>query len=208
MFRLEKQELLAILVVVLLVVAAVVGLTLARGAREPGVPVGPAVNTGGPGIVENSGGDSATITVHVAGEVVAPGVYELPLGARVDDAVRLAQPTSQADPNALNLAARLRDGDKIVVPARRSAVLASPGGEAGEIASGGPSEPASAGGLIDINSATQAELETLPGIGPARAKSIIDYRNTHRFRRIEDIMNVSGIGPGIFANIRDKIVVY
>jgi competence protein ComEA len=199
-FGLEKQELLAIGVVVLLVVAAVVGLTLARGTGEPGVPVGPAVNTGGPGAVENSGGDCATITVHVAGEVAAPGVYELPLGARVDDAVRLARPTSQADPNALNLAARLQDGEKIVVPARGSAILASPSGE--------PDETASAGGLIDINSATQAELETLPGIGPARAKSIIDYRNTHRFRRVEEIMNVSGIGPGIFENIRTKIVVH
>jgi competence protein ComEA len=200
MFRLEKQELLAILVVVLLVVAAIVGLTLARGSREPGVPVGPAVNTAAPGIVETTGDCGATVTVHVAGEVAAPGVYELPVGARVNDAVRLAQPTSQADPNALNLAARLHDGDKIVVPARGSAALASPGGQ--------PGQTAGDGGLIDLNSATQAELETLPGIGPARAKSIIDYRNTHQFRRVEDIMKVSGIGPGIFESIRDKVIVH
>jgi len=200
MFRLEKQELLTIGVVVLLVAAAVVGFTLARGSTEPGTPVELAVNTTAPGSVQNgeeTAHDGATVTVHVAGEVRSPGVYELPLGARVNDAVRLARPTNEADPNALNLAQRLRDGDKVVVPACGSAA-GNPTGEPGE---------AVAGGLIDLNSATQAELETLCGIGPARAKSIIDYRSKHRFRRVEDIMKVPGIGPGIFESIQDRIVV-
>ena len=65
-----------------------------------------------------------------------------------------------------------------------------------------------AAATVDLNSATQAELETLPGIGPARAKSIIDYRAEHRFRRVEDVMKVPGIGPGIFARIQDRIVVH
>jgi len=198
MFRLTKQELFTIGVLVLLVAAVIVGVTIARRPHAEGVPVDLDVNTGARGAVQGSkegGTGGPTITVHVAGEVVSPGVYRLPFGSRVNDAVREARPTSQADPDALNLAARLSDGDKILVPAVGSASgVVSPDAGASD-------------GLVDLNTATQAELETLPGIGPVRAESIIDYRSEHRFGRVEDVMKVPGIGPGTFERIKDRIVV-
>ena len=198
MFGLAKQELFTIGVLVLLVAAVIVGAMVLRRPHAEGVPVDHDVNPGAREGVESDAGaahDGPTITVHVAGEVEAPGVYKLPFGARVDDAVREARPTSQADPDALNLAARLSDGDKIVVPAVGSASgVVSPDAGASD-------------GLVDLNTATQAELETLPGIGPVRAESIIDYRSEHRFSRIEDVMKVPGIGPGTFERIKDRIVV-
>jgi len=199
MFGLTKQESFAIGALVLVVAAVIVGVTVARGPHEPGVPVDLDVNTGARGAVqgnETGGTGGPTIAVHVAGEVEAPGVYRLAFGSRVHDAVKQAKPTSQADPDALNLAARLSDGDKVVVPVR--------GGPSGGVSSG----TGAGDGLVDLNAATQAELETLPGIGPARAESIIDYRAEHRFSCIEDVMKVPGIGPGIFERIKGKIVVY
>jgi competence protein ComEA len=176
----------------------IVGITVGRRAREPGIPVAAAVNTDPAGRVQNSEGSGATIVVHVAGAVEAPGTYEMAAGARVSDAVQKARPTSGADVNALNLAACLFDGQKIVVPAYESNPRTLP--REGEDNPGGDS-------LIDLNSATQAELETLPGIGPSRARDIVEYRRKQPFRRIEDVMKVPGIGPGIFERIKDKITV-
>jgi competence protein ComEA len=201
MFRLTRQEQFTIGALVLLVAAVIVVITVGRRPREPGVPVEIAVNTDPVAGVQSSREVAAggpTIVVHVAGEVEAPGTYELPRGARVSDAVQKAKPTSGADVNALNLAAVLFDGQKIVVPPHESSPRVLPRESENTPTEGGP---------IDLNSATQTELETLPGIGPARAADIVAYRQEHPFRRIEDVMKVPGIGPGIFERIKDRIIV-
>lgn len=138
----------------------------------------------------------APLVVDVAGAVPRPGVYELPAGSRVKDAVQAAGGfLAEADKSTINLAAPLEDGQKLEIPFLAGAQVA-----------GVPStfEPVT---LININTATLEELTTLPGIGPTLAQRIIDYRETYGdFYFIEDIMNVSGIGPATFENIMDLII--
>lgn len=138
----------------------------------------------------------APLVVDVAGAVPRPGVYELPPGSRVKDAVQAAGGfLAEADRSAVNLAAPLEDGQKLQIPFL-------PGAQA----AGVPPTPEPAQ-LININTATLEELMTLPGIGPTLAQRIIDYRETYGdFYFIEDIMNVSGIGPATFENIKDLII--
>jgi competence protein ComEA len=137
------------------------------------------------------------ILVHVAGAVRTPGVYALAAGSRLEDALDAAGgPAARADLGALNLAGRLEDGERVLVP------LISPTpapGEAGEPA-------AEHQGLLDINSATTAQLETLPGIGPVLAASIVEYRETYgAFARLEDLLRVPGIGPAKLEQLRPYI---
>jgi competence protein ComEA len=141
------------------------------------------------------------IFVHVGGAVRRPGLYALADGARVNDAVRAAGGVLEdADLDALNLAARVRDGDKILVPAE---------GE-GE---GGPDPPGSQGAgmqgsLINLNTATAGDLENLPGIGPALAQRILDFREKNGgFRTVEDLLEVPGIGSKKFEELRDLVTV-
>lgn len=133
--------------------------------------------------------DEQLITVHVAGCVSRPGVYELSADSRIFNAIMVAGgETPDADTNRLNLADFLRDGQKVYVPAR-----IEPGGE-------------EEGSLVNINTADQKTLETLPNIGPARAQKIIQYREKHGyFSSIEELTNVGTIGPMIFEAIRDLI---
>lgn len=146
---------------------------------------------------ENASGE---VVVHVAGAVSSPGVYTLPADSRVDDAVRAAGATADADLSQLNLAQKLADGQKITVPV------------AGAAPADGSSAATTAdndnGGLININTATQEELETLPSIGEVRAQAIIAYREEHGgFRTTDELMEVSGIGEKIFADISPHITV-
>lgn len=134
-----------------------------------------------------------TIKVYVSGSVNKPGVYELSDGDRVEAAIQAAGGvSSDADMSGINLAQRLKDEDMIYVP------------KVGEAASSVISRNAQQkDGKIDINSATIEELDKLPGIGPAKAQNIIDYREQNGpFKAIEDIQQVSGIGPATF---EDKI---
>ncbi|GEA17385.1 MAG: competence protein ComEA [Moorella sp. (in: firmicutes)] len=159
-----------------------------------------------------NGSKPPTIQVHVAGAVQRPGVYELKAGARVNEAVSLAGLLPEANPNALNLAAPLNDGQQVIVPRQGEAGPA--GGSSnfsGPVTSGGGTagDTAKTGGKVNINTATMAELDSLPGIGPTLAQRIIDYRNQKGpFRTIEDLQNVSGIGPGRFNDLKDLITVY
>ncbi len=151
----------------------------------------------------------APLVVHVIGAVVHPGVYSLPEGSRVQDALTAAGGLlAEANPNALNLAAKLEDGQQVAVPDQSGRVpLAVTPTAAFEVIE--PTRPAfESGDLININTASQEELESLPGIGPTLAQRIIDYRTEHGpFKQIEDIMNVPGIGPATFDQIMDLITV-
>jgi competence protein ComEA len=146
----------------------------------------------------------ADIVVHVAGAVFRPGVYELPAGSRVADAVAAAGGVvGTAAPDAVNLARLLVDGEQIYLPTVE------------EIESGTVTGPATAGslgagstasGLVNINTAGTAELETLPGIGPATAQAIVEDREANGpFLTPEDLMRVSGIGPKKFDAVKDLV---
>ena len=153
-----------------------------------------ASSTGGS---QASAGDSGPIivVVDIAGAVRRPGVYRLPSGARVLDAVKRARPLPSADVSAVNLAARLTDGEQVVIPRKGQAQLATGAGVTGT-----PSAP------VSLNSGSLEQLETLDGIGPSLAQRIIDYRTTHGgFRSIADLDQVSGIGPARLAALRGHV---
>jgi len=163
---------------------------------------------------------SKEVTVHVFGAVAKPGVYQVSQGARVIDAINMAGPTGEADLDSIKLASKVTDGQDISVPFKAVIDPAAVGVTQGASASAGITgrnvftAPAGAGGavaangLVNINTANQSELDTLPGIGPALAQRIIQYRETNGFfQSIEDIKNVSGIGDKNFENMKDKITV-
>lgn len=150
------------------------------------------------------------LEVHVTGAVLRPGVYLFADGSRVQDAITAAGGlTIDANVQGINLAAKLEDGQQLVIP----------GGGGG--ASGGPTQsspafrvlPGSSTAtpqteLVNINSATVSELQNLPGIGPTLAQRIVDYRTQHGpFQSIQAIMNVPGIGPSTFDQIQSLITV-
>ena len=145
----------------------------------------------------------APIRVYVSGAVQSPAVYELPHGSIIQDAVDAAGgPATDADLDAINLALELQDQQHVHLPRA---------GEANPppVISGGASRSGkTTGHLIHINTATAAELETLPGVGEVTAQRIIDYRESNGpFETIEDIQNVSGIGPKTFEGFRDMITI-
>jgi len=145
-----------------------------------------------------------TVVVHVAGAVNKPGVLLMPAGARVIDAVEGAGgATADADLDRLNLAAKLVDGQRVLV-VKVGAVAATD-------ASGAPGTAGSAGdtgAVIDLNSATTAQLESLPGIGPALAGAIIAERDRRGgFRSVNELREVRGIGEARFADLRERVTV-
>ena len=137
--------------------------------------------------------------VHICGEVVSPGVYELPEESRVFQAVEKAGGfTPDAAAESLNMAERIRDGMKIVVLSREEARLAKEN----------PADFSQGKSQVNLNTAAKEELMTLKGIGESRAEDIIRYRDSHGgFKRIEDIMKVSGIKDAAFQKIKDDITV-
>ncbi len=152
------------------------------------------------------------IEVNVVGGVVHPGVYTLPEGSRVQDAVDAAGGLlAGTDTGSINLAAKLEDGQQVEIPGGlANSSTSQPGGLPFSIIStAGPTgAPTSAVGRININTATLAQLDSLPNIGPATAQNIITYRAQHgAFARIQDIMNVPGIGPATFDAISGLITV-
>ena len=147
------------------------------------------------------------IQVHVAGAVVRPGLYDLPEGSRVMDAIEAAGGfVAEADKNGINLAARLEDAQLLDVPFVSGYVAEEEQGFV--VISEGTPSPLAGEELVNINTASLEELDTLPGIGPTTAQKIIDYREANgAFARIEDIVNVSGIGSATFEDIKDLITV-
>jgi competence protein ComEA len=149
----------------------------------------------------------SSVLVHVAGAVTQPGVYELSAGARVADAVAAAGgATTDADPNALNLAAPVVDGDRIEVPVAGAARPPGPEGAGHSHASVPGSNAGSASGPVDLNAATTSELDQLPGIGPATAAAIVEYREQNGpFATVDDLLDVPGIGPAKLDAVRDAV---
>lgn len=181
--KVSKQLLIALAAIV-----AVVSLVLVA-VNRPEVPAGEFA------ISENQTpeeSDQQFLFVHIVGEVKTPGMYQLPLGARLVDAVFAAGGlTVDADNASVNLARELSDGEQVVVFKL---------GEQGEGASGGQ------GGLVSINRAGDKQLEELPGIGPALAARIIAWREANGgFKSTKDLLKVSGIGESILAGFIDLI---
>ena len=175
-----------VLVIVAAIIAVLVSALAPRGVTQSAAPP-PVVRTAAP-----TANDAPTAFVHVVGQVRDPGLYELPAGDRVVDAVSAAGGfTARADQSQLNLAEVISDGEQIVV-AKKGAVSAAPG--------------ATSSGKVDINTADVTALETLDGIGPALAQRILDYRKAHgSFSSVNDLQNVSGIGDKKFAAIKANV---
>lgn len=142
------------------------------------------------------------VVVHVAGAVTTPGVYRLPVGARVVDAIATADGLRpDADVDVLNQAAVLRDGERIYVPAMGEAVPPVAVGSASPRPVG-----TEAAVPLDLNAATADELDALPGVGPATAAAIVAYRDEHGpFAAIDDLAEVRGIGPAKLEALRDAV---
>lgn len=161
-----------------------------------------------PGVV------AAEIVVEVGGAVARPGVYRLPAGARVGDAITAAggygwRVDAAAADRALNLAAPVRDGDEIRVPARGEAGVASPaaGGSGGGSNGGSGESGPGTGGLIDLNRATAEQLDTLPGVGPVTAAKIIAAREERPFASLDDVGARKVVGAATLAKIRPLVTV-
>ena len=180
----------------LLALLALAGRRLAEtGAADP--PTGAAAG------LTLAAAAPARVVVHVAGAVRRPGLYRLRDDARVADAIaRAGGRTVDADLAAVNLAAPLVDGSQVVVPA-----LPPPAGAAVEDG-GTPSstDRAAPGSKVSLATATEAQLDALPGIGPVTAKKIVDYRDANGpFRSVDDLDAVPGIGPARVENLRDLV---
>ena len=164
-------------------------------AFAAGAPSGAAAAGGdkaGGFAISGAGGD---VVVDVTGAVVRPGVYRMPIGSRVDDAVqRAGGATSRAQLEAVNLAARLADGQQVVVPER------VPGGSA--VASGAGEEE----GPISLGTATVEQLDTIDGIGPVTAEDIVEFRDQHGgLSSVDQLDQISGIGPATMESLRARL---
>jgi competence protein ComEA len=187
---------LAALVVVVLGVRFMQG--QARGSAAPAASVSAPASGTANGTVRLEPRKATVALVHVAGAVRSPGVYHLRDGERIQDAVRRAGgPRPGADLNAINLAAKVADGQQVVVPRRGATGVTAVDGTA----PGGPSQPP-----VSLNSATAEQLDTLDGVGPATASKILDWRRQHGgFRSVDDLGEIPGIGPKRLAALRPKV---
>ena len=175
------------------------------------------------GGVTASGADGAGangIVVEVAGAVARPGLYHLAPRARVADAITAAGGYSRRvdatrTTGAVNLAAHLADGDRVIVPSRDdpAAVLGASGGST-SVGAGGSSGGAGSGaiaagsGLVDLNRATAAELDALPGIGPVTAAKIVAARQERPFRSVDELRDRKLVGASVFARLRSRVTVH
>jgi len=185
---LDRRRVLVV-AVVLLIVLAVGGRLLSKPGRAS---VPPPVRVAAPARTAVA----APLFVHVVGAVRRPGLYRLSDGSRVADALRRAGgATRRAQLELVNLAARLADGEQVVVPRRGSNVVAA-----------GASAPSGQSGPVHLNTATLEQLDSLPGVGPVTAQKILDYRQEHgAFGSVDELDAISGIGPARLAQLRDLV---
>ena len=185
------------------------GSSVVPGAGRAGFTstAGPTAVAGGTGTVSPT-----TVTVHVVGQVVRPGVVRVPMGSRVTDAVaRAGGPRPDADLSAINLARVVVDGEQVRVPKPGEALTPVEG--SGPSAGGGPGAPPVGGGgaasaPVNLNTAGLADLDQLPGVGPVLAQRILDWRTEHqRFASVDELGEVSGIGDKLLAQLRPKVAV-
>jgi len=189
-------------VVVYGAVAVALLLIGARAIRsEGGAESSFAASTGSSSSSSSSGGgftlsgQAGDLVVDVTGAVARPGVYRLPAGSRVDDAVQRAGGASpQGELEAVNLAARLADGQQVVIPER------TPGGAAASAAAGSEEGP------ISLGTATAEQLDTIDGIGPVTAGQIVEFREQHGgLSSVDQLDQISGIGPATMEALRARL---
>jgi competence protein ComEA len=175
-------------------VAAALLLGLMAVAGKLLVGAGAATAEPTPVLVQGTAAAAERVVVHVAGAVRRPGLYALAEGARVSDAVaRAGGPTARADTAAVNLAAPLADGIQVLIPSRVAGAAGSAPGTA-------------AVPRVSLSSATLAELDTLPGVGPVTAQKIVEHRTRHGgFRSVEELDAVPGIGPARIEQLRGLV---
>jgi competence protein ComEA len=205
--------------------ALVLAVVLAIGGTDPVVTIpggsdAPRASeaAGGIGASAGPGATGDGLVVEVAGAVARPGLYHLAGGARVADAIaaaggygpRVDAPRATA---TINLAARVADGDRILVPSRDDPSSApttgggSPAGSGGGSEAGGSGSAGATGAKVDLNRATEAELDTLPGIGPVTAAKIMAARTQQRFRSVDELRDRKLVGQATFARLRDLVTV-
>ena len=190
--------------IILCMVLVIIGTVFFVQTMQPNQPEAIVVQTNTAEKPEDSFSQPETIknelVVHVAGAVQNPGVYTLQDGSRVEDAITRAQLLPQSDADALNRAALLSDGQKIVVPFVDEAQTSNPLTE-----SEGGTMP---NDKVNLNHATLAQLMTLPGIGEVKAQAIMQYRQEHNgFQTIDQLLQVNGIGSAIYSQIAHLVCV-
>ena len=202
-----------LMVAALAVVAVLVALALWARGRPPDIAPPsvspetaaagsedlPAATSTQPVVVGSPSSD--VVLVHIAGAVRKPGLYEIPTGGRIADAIDAAGgPRPRADLNAINLAELLTDGQKLDVP--------RVGEEPVVTTTAAPTPSGSVTGIVNINSADQAALETIPDVGPVTAAAIIAYREeVGGFTSVDELLEVDGIGPATLETIRPHVTV-
>ncbi len=204
-FAEPRKDLIKIVAVPALVIVAILFFWISSHNDEIQIEDGGEVSSQGDVLTENTAGEtvSAKIYVDIGGEVEMPGVYEVKEGTRLFEVIeRAGGLTENADIDGINRAEAVIDGQKIMINAK---------GEEASIESSDTQTKSqnAAEGKVNINTATSAELQTIPGIGPSKAERIIEYRDTNgRFKSIDEIQNISGIGSKTFESIKEYISVF
>lgn len=188
---------------VALAVLAIVGLIVFTALKTSPPQEAPVAEPGVEATAVAHETPAGDVTVHVAGEVKKPGVFTLPAGSRITDAVQAAGGfTNDADASALNLAQPLGDGEQVKVPR----VGQEP--ETPQDTESGATDGAGSGGKINLNTASEQELQDLPGVGPATSAAIVQHREENgRFESVEQLDDVPGIGPAILERLTPLVTV-
>ena len=194
-----KRGLKIVLIVALIIIFVKVMNTDFFSTSDDGITVQKAYDSSAKdSLNDESDEDDGYIYTHITGEIKKPGVYKMKAGTRMDDLVKEAGGlTDDADIDQINLSEKLVDEERIIVPSKSEA------SEEGTTSAAIDAKTKK----ININKASLSELMTLPGIGEKTAQKFIDYREQKKFKKIEDVMNIEGIGENKFKNIKEYISV-